>query len=243
MQQREIEKFEQLAHAWRDKNGLFKHVIAFNQCRFKTIVKQLQQYFFTEQNLEKWQQLTLLDVGCGAGILTEQFARLGIQARGIDASRNNIEIAQFHAKQAKLNIHYQQSTFQQLEHEHQQYDIVLNTEVIEHVEDQSHLIEICCNKLKPGGLLVVATLNRTIKSYVIGILGAEYILRMLPIGTHNWNYFVKPNEIIAIAANSNMKHIHTQGMQFNPITKQWYTSSNTSVNYLQLLYKLGQVNE
>ncbi len=236
----EIAKFDQLAKEWRDPNGKFKHILAFNQVRLSAIEQVIATHFqrdLTTSNPLK--ELNLLDIGCGAGLLCEPIAEQGAHVTGIDGSGYNIDIAKTHAKNKGISINYIHCLADSLTNNSHfsQYDVVLNTEVIEHVSDQKALIASCCKLLKPGGLLVIATLNRTIKSYIVGIIGAEYVMRYLPIGTHKWRYFVKPSEICDWITEHAVHLTKIEGMSFNPLNKQWKLSNNTEVNYLLYAHK------
>ena len=247
----EIAKFDALANEWRDPQGKFKHVLAFNLTRLTAIEAMIAEHFKRDLTLDSpLNNIDLLDIGCGVGLLCEPLASLGAQVTGIDASSYNIELATQHAEQSTVSLHYQHCLAEDLISQNpsritdqyqqvyiKQYDVVLNTEVIEHVEDQEALMNTCCKLVKPGGLLIMATLNRTVKSYLIGIIGAEYLMRYLPIGTHDWHYFVTPNEIETMVIANGLQPLKSQGMSFNPFTKQWKITSNTDVNYLSYAYK------
>ncbi|BDX08670.1 bifunctional 2-polyprenyl-6-hydroxyphenol methylase/3-demethylubiquinol 3-O-methyltransferase UbiG [Planctobacterium marinum] len=224
----EIARFDALAEAWWDPNGQYRRVLEFNACRWHVIERQIRQHF-QEKSLS---ELSALDVGCGGGLLCEPLAQLGVAVTGIDASEMSIRVAQRHAKASGLSINYRHCLSEVLVDESRQFDIVMNTEVIEHVPDQAQLIAECCALLKPGGLLVLATLNRTFKSFLFGIVGAEYVLRLLPVGTHSWKAFVKPAELQGMIAENGLTAGAISGMSFNPFTSKWRTSSDTSVNYL-----------
>lgn len=229
----EIARFDALAESWWDQDGEYRHVLAFNTCRWQLIEHQIKTHFAGRE----LSALRALDVGCGGGLLCEPMAGLGMQVTGIDASEMSVRVAQHHARSSGLDIDYRHCLSAELVHEQQQFDIVLNTEVIEHVPDQQMLIAECCSLLKPGGLLVLATLNRTVKSYLFGIVGAEYVLRLLPIGTHSWRTFVKPSELNAMLTTNGLTESRRCGMSFNPVTKVWRTSGDTSVNYLLFAVK------
>ncbi len=229
----EIARFDKLAASWWDPNGQYKQVLAFNAARWQLIHQQLKDYF-TERNLS---ELSALDVGCGGGLLCEPLARLGITVTGADASATSIAVAQRHAQQSGLAIEYRHCLAGELIKDNRQFDIVVNTEVIEHVPDQQALLDDCCCLLKPGGLLVLATLNRTIKSYIVAIVGAEYVMRMLPVGTHSWKAFVKPHEMRAMLRNGQCDVFSEVGLKYNPFTKAWRKSRDLSVNYLQFAAK------
>ncbi|WP_076416523.1 bifunctional 2-polyprenyl-6-hydroxyphenol methylase/3-demethylubiquinol 3-O-methyltransferase UbiG [Shewanella sp. UCD-KL12] len=239
---KEIAKFDQLAEDWRDPNGKFKHIFKFNQARLSAIEQTISTHFRRDLSSKTaLKGLNLLDIGCGAGLLCEPFAQQGADVTGIDGSDQNIRIAKRHAKNKDISINYIHCLADALTNNPnvKQYDIVLNTEVIEHVSDQKALMDTCCQLLKPGGLLVFATLNRTIKSYLVAILGAEYVMRYLPVGTHEWRYFVKPKEISDHIEKHGLHIIKKEGMSFNPLNKQWKITNNTEVNYLLYAYKAG----
>ncbi|WP_299003124.1 bifunctional 2-polyprenyl-6-hydroxyphenol methylase/3-demethylubiquinol 3-O-methyltransferase UbiG [uncultured Shewanella sp.] len=235
----EIQKFNQLAKEWRDPNGKFKHVHKFNQARLTNIRSSISTHFDRDLSRDlPFEGISILDIGCGAGLLAEPLATSGATMTGIDASAMNIAIAKQDAEIKNVSINYVHCLAEDLIHSDENsviensYDVILNTEVIEHVNDKNRLIDTCCQLLRPGGLLIMATLNRTIISYFIAILGAEYIMRYLPIGTHQWKHFVKPAEIIQRLQVHQLTPLYTQGMSFNPLTQQWYTHKNTKVNYL-----------
>jgi 2-polyprenyl-6-hydroxyphenyl methylase/3-demethylubiquinone-9 3-methyltransferase len=225
----EIDKFDALAQQWWDPNGKYKRVLDFNQCRWQVIEKQLQQHF--GEGIDAG-GLTAVDIGSGGGLLCEPLAKMGFAVTGVDASEMSVKVAQRHAAQNNLSINYRHCLSSDLMAEGERYDLVMNTEVIEHVPDQQQLMDECCQLLKPGGLLVLATLNRTIKSFIFGIVGAEYVLRLLPVGTHDWRAFVKPKEMAAMLAKNNCQPFETIGVAFNPFTGNWSETSNASVNYL-----------
>lgn len=244
----EIAKFDALATEWRDPQGKFKHVLAFNLTRLAAIEAMIAEHFKRDLILDNpLNGIDLLDIGCGVGLLCEPLACHGIQVTGIDASSYNITLAKQHAEKSAINIHYQHCLAEDLISQKntkitnkvdiKQYDVVLNTEVIEHVEDQEALMNTCCQLVKPGGLLIMATLNRTVKSYFIGIIGAEYLMRYLPIGTHDWHYFVTPSEIETMVISNGLQPLKNQGMSFNPFIKKWKITTNTDVNYLSYAYK------
>lgn len=225
----EIEKFDNLAEEWWDPKGKYKRVLDFNQCRWQVIERQIQAHF--GEGLKSL-NLNAVDIGCGGGLLCEPLASKGIDVTGVDASEMSIRVANRHAQKSGLKIDYRHGLSADLLAEGKRYDIVMNTEVIEHVPDQQQLIDECCQLLKPGGFLVLATLNRTIKSFVFGIIGAEYVLRLLPVGTHNWKAFVKPDEMIQMLQKSSLKSKLSIGIAFNPLTGKWSETSDTTVNYL-----------
>ena len=226
----EIQKFSDLAEEWWDVNGKFKPLHMFNPIRIEYITENIKQYFNINNN-NFLQKLNILDIGCGGGLISEPMARLGARVTGIDASEKNIKIAKLHANKSKLNIRYLTSSPEQL-NEFERYDIILNLEIIEHVEDVSLYIDSCYKLLKKNGIMFTATLNRTFTSYIKAIIGAEYILRWLPIGTHDWNKFIKPQELEELLISKNFKTINIKGLEYNPITKKWKKSNNLKVNYI-----------
>ena len=226
----EIQKFSDLAEEWWDVKGKFKPLHMFNPIRIEYITENIKQHFNINNN-NFLQKLNILDIGCGGGLISEPMARLGARVTGIDASEKNIKIAKLHANKSKLNIRYLTSSPEQL-NEFERFDIILNLEIIEHVEDVSLYIDSCYKLLKKNGIMFTATLNRTFTSYIKAIIGAEYILRWLPIGTHDWNKFIKPQELEELLISKNFKTINIKGLEYNPITKKWKKSNNLKVNYI-----------
>ena len=226
----EIQKFSDLAEEWWDVKGKFKPLHMFNPIRIEYITENIKQHFNIDNN-NFLQKLNILDIGCGGGLISEPMARLGAKVTGIDASEKNIKIAKLHANKSKLNIRYLTKSPEQL-NEFERFDIILNLEIIEHVEDVSLYIDSCYKLLKKNGIMFTATLNRTFTSYIKAIIGAEYILRWLPIGTHDWNKFIKPQELEELLLSKNFKNINIKGLEYNPITKKWKKSNNLKVNYI-----------
>ena len=227
----EIQKFSDLAEEWWDVKGKFKPLHMFNPIRIEYITENIKQHFNINNNNNFLQKLNILDIGCGGGLISEPMARLGAKVTGIDASEKNIKIAKLHANKSKLNIRYLTSSPEQL-NEFERFDIILNLEIIEHVEDVSLYIDSCYKLLKKNGIMFTATLNRTFTSYIKAIIGAEYILRWLPIGTHDWNKFIKPQELEELLLSKNFKTTDIKGLEYNPITKKWKKSNNLKVNYI-----------
>ena len=228
----EIQKFSSLADEWWDVKGKFKPLHMFNPIRIEYILEKIIQYFNLKNKKTKpFQGLKLLDIGCGGGLISEPMARLGANVTGIDASEKNIKIAQIHSEENNLKINYINSSPERLK-EKEKFDIILNLEIIEHVEDVNLYIDSCSKLLKKGGLMFTATLNRTVVSYIKAIVGAEYILRWLPIGTHDWNKFIRPEELEKKLSIANFKTIEIKGLEFNPFNKKWKKSDNLSVNYI-----------
>ena len=227
----EVEKFTNLANEWWKYDGKFKTLHKFNPVRLEFIISQIKKNFNILNIEEKpLSGLKILDIGCGGGLMCEPLARLGAEVTGIDAVEKNIKSAQIHANQNALSINYKLSSVEELPNK--KYDIILNLEVIEHVNNQKLFISKSCNLVNHGGLMFVATINKTLKSYVFAIVGAEYIMRWLPIGTHEWEKFVIPKDLIKTLKKYNLSLDKLDGMKFNLIRDQWSISSDKSVNYI-----------
>ena len=233
---KEIEKFSKMADEWWDVEGKFKPLHKFNPIRIKYIKESVIENFELQQS-EKYplKGINLLDIGCGGGLLSEPMCRLGANVTGIDASEKNIEIAKIHAKKNNLNINYICTSPEKIEKKN--FDVILNMEIVEHVENINLFLESSSNLLKKNGLMFVATINKTLKSYLFAIVGAEYILRWLPIGTHEWEKFVKPENLKIILSKFNMEMIKTDGVKFNPLFDKWSLSKDTSINYISKFTK------
>ncbi len=228
----EIQKFSNLANEWWDVKGKFKPLHMFNPIRIDYIFEKIKIHFNLEYQKENFLKgLKILDIGCGGGLISEPMARQGGLVTGIDASEKNIKVAGLHAKQSNLKINYLNKSPETME-ETENFDIILNLEIVEHVENVDLYIKSCQKLLKKNGLMFTATLNRTFTSYVKAIIGAEYILRWLPIGTHDWNKFIKPEELEKMLTSQSFKTVDIKGLQFNPISKKWKRSDNLSVNYI-----------
>ena len=234
---KEIEKFSKMATEWWDPSGKFKPLHKFNPIRIRYIKENIIQNFKLKAKKRPLEKINILDIGCGGGLLSEPMTRLGASVTGIDASRKNINIAKLHAKKNKLNIKYLCSSPEKLKIK-KKFDVILNMEIIEHVEDINFFIRSCSKLLKKNGLMFVATLNKTLKSYVFAIIGAEYILRWLPIGTHDWEKFVTPEDLKSILLKNNLKLDKLDGMNFNIIKDEWSVSRDTSVNYIAKFIKV-----
>ena len=228
---KEIEKFSKMAAEWWDPEGKFKPLHKFNPIRIKYIKDNIIYTFKLKSKEKPLQKINILDIGCGGGLLSEPMARLGANVTGIDASDKNIKIAKLHAKKNKLNINYFCSSPEKLKTK-KKFDVILNMEIIEHVEDINFFIKSCSKLLKKNGLMFVATLNKTLKSYVFAIIGAEYVLRWLPIGTHDWEKFVKPEDLKNILNKNNLKIEKIDGMNFDIFKDEWNISKDTSINYI-----------
>jgi len=228
---KEIEKFSKIATEWWDPNGKFKPLHKFNPVRIKYIKNNIIKKFKLNPSNKPLKTINILDIGCGGGLLSEPMSRLGANVVGIDASKKNIEVAKFHAKKNKLKINYICASPEVLKIQ-KKFDVILNMEIIEHLEDINFFIKKSSPLLKKNGLMFIATLNKTLKSYMFAIVGAEYILKWLPIGTHDWNKFIKPVDLVKITKINNLKLEKLDGMNFNLLTNEWNLSSNNSVNYI-----------
>ena len=228
---KEIEKFSKIAAEWWNPNGKFKPLHKFNPIRIKYIKDNIIKKFNLNSSNKPLKTINILDIGCGGGLLSEPMSRLGANVVGIDASKKNIQVAKFHAKKNKLKINYICASPEILKIQ-KKFDVILSMEIVEHVEDINFFIKKSSELLKKNGLMFIATLNKTLKSYMFAIVGAEYILKWLPIGTHDWNKFIKPDELIKITKINNLKLEKLDGMNFDLLTSEWNLSSNNSVNYI-----------
>ena len=234
---KEIEKFSKMAAEWWDPSGKFKPLHKFNPIRIKYIKENIINSFKIKTKKKPLDKINILDIGCGGGLLSEPMTRLGADVTGIDASIKNINIAKLHAKKNNLKINYLCSSPEKLKIQ-KKFDVILNMEIVEHVEDINFFINSCSKLLKKNGLMFVATLNKTLKSYMFAIIGAEYVLRWLPIGTHDWEKFVRPEDLKKILSKNNLKLEKLDGMNFNIIKDEWSVSSDTSINYIVKSIKL-----
>ena len=233
---KEIEKFSKLAEEWWNPNGKFKPLHKFNPIRIEYVRDIIIKHFKIKNLKKPLNKFSLLDIGCGGGLLSEPMCRLGADVTGIDASKKNIEISKIHAKEKKLKINYLNTSPEKLNTK-KKYDIILNMEIVEHVDNLNYFIKTCSNLLKKNGLMFIATLNRTLKSYIFAVVGAEYILKWLPIGTHEWNKFVRPKELSEICFKYNLKLNEESGVVFNLVINQWKTGNDKSVNYISSFIK------
>ena len=233
---KEIEKFSKIAEEWWDPDGKFKPLHKFNPTRILYIKENIIKSFNLDQKRTPLKNIKILDIGCGGGLLSEPMSRLGAEVTGIDASKKNISVAKLHAKKNNLNINYICSSPEKLKTT-KKFDVILNMEIVEHVEDVNFFLKSCSRLLKKNGIMFIATLNKTLKSYIFAIVGAEYILRWLPIGTHEWEKFVDPKELIDILKKNNLKLDRIDGMKFNLITDKWKISNDKSVNYIAKFIK------
>ena len=228
---KEIDKFSKIAEDWWNPEGKFKPLHQFNPERIKYIRDNTVKHFKLTNKDKPFKNLNILDIGCGGGLLSEPMSRLGGNVTGIDASEKNIISAKIHAKQNNLNISYFCNSPENFK-SNKKFDLVLNMEIVEHVDDVNFFIKKSSELLKKNGLMFVATLNRTLKSYIFAIIGAEYILRWLPIGTHEWNKFLTPEELTNFGQKNSLLAENIDGMVFNPISNRWKVSQDCSVNYI-----------
>jgi 2-polyprenyl-6-hydroxyphenyl methylase/3-demethylubiquinone-9 3-methyltransferase len=230
----EIEKFAALAEAWWDPSGEFRPLHRLNPTRLRYIRDQASRHFGLEaETLRPFEGLQILDIGCGGGLLTEPMARLGGSVTAIDASERNITVAAHHARLSGLKIAYRATTAEALAEEGRVFDIVLNMEVVEHVADLNSFLAAATALLAPGGLSIVATLNRTPKSFLMAIVGAEYLLRWLPRGTHDWRRFLRPSELAAALRATGLEVVDLCGAVYNPVGDSWRLAPrDLEVNYM-----------
>jgi 2-polyprenyl-6-hydroxyphenyl methylase/3-demethylubiquinone-9 3-methyltransferase len=229
----EVERFSALADDWWNPRGKMAPLHKFNPVRLGYIRDRAAARFGRDaKKLGCFRGLRFLDIGCGGGILSEPLARLGATVVGADPSRANIEAAKLHAAQSGLAIDYRQTTAEDLAEAGERFDVVLAMEVVEHVTDMNMFIECCAGMVKPAGLMIAATLNRTLKSFALAIVGAEYILRWLPRGTHQWDKFVTPNELEIAMVKGGLRVTDEQGVIYNLLRDEWQLSSDTDVNYV-----------
>ena len=235
----EIQKFSKLADQWWDANGKFKPLHAFNPIRIKYIINKCTSHFKLNQSKERpLSKLKILDIGCGGGLVCEPLSRLGGDVTGIDASSKNIEVAKIHAKKSHLKIKYFNTSPEKKEI-NERFDVVLNLEIVEHVENIDLFLKSASELLKKNGIMFVATINRTFESYIKAIVGAEYILRWLPIGTHDWQKFLKPEEIEKKFGQLNLNKLDLNGLKLNILSNSWSLSSDCSVNYIIVAKKIN----
>jgi 2-polyprenyl-6-hydroxyphenyl methylase/3-demethylubiquinone-9 3-methyltransferase len=234
--EKEIEKFSKIAEEWWNPNGKFKPLHNFNPIRIKYIKDNIIKDFNIKNSDKPFKNIKILDIGCGGGLLSEPMCRLGASVVGIDASKKNIDVAKFHAKKNKLKIDYKIASPEKLKTK-VKFDVILNMEIVEHVEDINFFIKESSKLLKKNGVMFIATLNKTLKSYAFAIIGAEYILKWLPIGTHDWEKFIKPVDLINIAKKNNLILRELDGMEFNILDNSWKVSNDTSINYITKFIK------
>lgn len=231
----EVERFSRIAQEWWNPAGKFRPLHKFNPVRLAYIRDKACETFGREARAPRpLEGLRLLDIGCGGGLLCEPMTRLGATVVGVDASEKNVEVAKLHAGQSGLKIDYRATTAEELAEKGEKFDIVLNMEVVEHVADIDLFVRSCASMVKPGGLMFIATINRTLKALGLAIVGAEYILRWLPRGTHQYERLVKPEELERALAPTGMHIVDRTGVTYNPLTDRWSLSRDMDVNYMVL---------
>ena len=231
----EIAKFTAMAEEWWDPKGKFKPLHKFNPVRLAYIRDHLVSHFSRDTSgMRPLEGLKIVDIGCGGGLLCEPLTRLGASVTGVDAAERNIAIAKIHAEKSGLDIDYRVTTSEALVEAGEKYDVVLNMEVVEHVDNVPLYMKSCADLVAPDGLMFTATLNRTARAYALAILGAEYVLRWLPRGTHDWKKFLTPDEIRSLLRRNGLNVIDGKGVTFNPIADEWRLSSDMAVNYMVL---------
>ncbi len=230
----EVAKFEAMAAEWWDPEGKFKPLHMLNPCRLDYITGQIAGEFDRDLSAERpFEGLRLLDIGCGGGLLCEPMARLGAEVVGVDAAARNIPVAEAHARQSGLEIDYRHDTAENLVAAGERFDVVLNMEVVEHVADPATFLGACHALLRPGGLMVCSTINRNARSFAAAIVGAEYVMRWLPKGTHDWKKFITPDELYEMLRGAGLQPVDRKGFVFNPLTWSWSISTrDLSVNYV-----------
>jgi 2-polyprenyl-6-hydroxyphenyl methylase/3-demethylubiquinone-9 3-methyltransferase len=230
----EIEKFQKMAAEWWNPDGMFKPLHMLNPCRLDYITTQIAAEFERDLSSDApFAGLRILDIGCGGGLLSEPMARLGADVVGADAAERNIPVARIHAEQSGLEIDYRHTTAEALAEAGEQFDVVLNMEVVEHVSDSQAYMNACKSLLRPGGLMICSTINRNPKSFVMAIIGAEYVMRWLPKGTHEWSKFITPDELYGLIRNAGLDPVDRTGFVFNPVAWSWRLSDrDLSVNYV-----------
>ena len=228
----EIQKFSKLADEWWDVNGKFKPLHMFNPIRIEYITENIKKHYKIKKDSANFLKgLNILDIGCGGGLISEPMARLGANVTGIDASEKNVKIAKLHSEKNGLKINYIHTSPEKL-NELAKFDIILNLEIIEHVNDVNLFLKSSSEMLAKNGIMFIATINRTFESYIKAIVGAEYILRWLPIGTHEWEKFVKPSELEKILKKYDLRLDSLDGMKFNLLKDEWKVSKDKSINYI-----------
>ena len=234
----EVARFSAIAAEWWSPTGKFRPLHKFNPVRLAYIKEQVCQHFNIDPSKPKpFKGLRILDIGCGGGLLCEPMARLGAEIVGADASEVNIEVAKIHAQQTGVTVDYRATTSEALAADGEQFDIILNMEVVEHVADVDLFMASCCEMVKPGGLMFMATINRTAKARMLAIFMAEKVLRWLPVGTHEFEKLVKPEELEEAFAKGGMSLLDESGVTYNPVLDRWSKSKDMDVNYMMLATK------
>jgi len=237
----EVAKFEAIAAEWWDERGTAAPLHRMNPCRLDYVVRQIAAEFDRDRAARApFAGLRILDIGCGGGLLTEPMARLGADVVGADAAARNIPVAEVHAAQSGLEIDYRHTSAEDLAAAGERFDVVLNMEVVEHVPDPLSYLGACHDLLRPGGLHVCSTINRNAKSFAMAIVGAEYVMRWLPKGTHEWSKFITPDELFDLLGRAGLDPVDRKGFVFNPVTWQWRLSDrDLSVNYVTASLRRG----
>lgn len=234
----EVARFAAMAGEWWDPNGKFRPLHALNPVRLQFIRNHVCGHFGRgDRTLRPFEGLTIADIGCGGGLLSEPMARLGARVTGIDPAQDSIEAARAHAATQGLEIDYRAERAEDLAERGLLFDVVVAMEVVEHVPDVDAFLKVAASLVKPGGLLLLSTINRTLKSYALAIVGAEFVLRWLPVGTHRWDRFVMPKELAIACSGAGLDEVARKGMVFNPLTSSWHLSEDTDVNYLMAAAK------
>jgi len=229
----EVERFSRHAADWWDPRGPMAALHKFNPVRLGYIRDQAAARFSRDaKKLDCLKGLRILDIGCGGGILSEPLARLGADMVGVDPAEENVETARVHAEDQGVTIDYRAGTAEEFAEAGERFDVVLAMEVVEHVADIELFVSTCASMIKPGGLMIAATLNRTLKSFMLAIVGAEYVLRWVPRGTHRWDKFVTPRELETTIENIGLRIISERGVIYNPFADRWQLSSDMDVNYM-----------
>ncbi|MEM8878624.1 MAG: bifunctional 2-polyprenyl-6-hydroxyphenol methylase/3-demethylubiquinol 3-O-methyltransferase UbiG [Pseudomonadota bacterium] len=234
----EIARFSALSAEWWNPNGKFRVLHKFNPVRLAYIRDAVTMHFDRDpRSTECMKGLRFLDIGCGGGLLSEPMARLGADVLGADASRTNVEVARIHSEKTGVPVDYRCTSAEELAEAGEKFDVVLNMEVVEHVADVGLFMQSCCSMVKPGGLMFVATINRTAKAFALAIIGAEYVLGWLPKGTHQFDKLVKPSELDAAFDANGMRRVDAQGVFYNVLADEWRVSRDMDVNYMVLAEK------
>jgi 2-polyprenyl-6-hydroxyphenyl methylase / 3-demethylubiquinone-9 3-methyltransferase len=234
----EIDRFEKMADEWWDPTGKFRPLHKFNPVRLAYVREKVIEHFGLSQIARTpFEKLEILDIGCGGGLVSEPMARLGAKVTGIDPGQRNVEVARIHAARSGLSIDYLAATAEDIAASAKQFDVVLNMEVVEHVADVSLYLKSCAALVRPGGLMVVATINRTVRAFALAIVGAEYVLGWLPRGTHAYDKFVTPEELTSILARQGLSIAERCGVTYNPVEDRWRRSRDMGVNYMLLAAK------
>jgi 2-polyprenyl-6-hydroxyphenyl methylase/3-demethylubiquinone-9 3-methyltransferase len=232
LDEREVERFRALAAKWWDPEGEFAPLHAIGPERLRFLREQLVRHFARDGNAARpLEELRIADIGCGGGLVSEPLARLGASVTGIDPAEENVAAARAHAADSGLEIDYRAARVEDLAAEGAQFDAVIALEVVEHVPDVPAFIGVCAQVLRPGGMMLLSTINRTARAFALAIVGAEYVLRWLPRGTHQWDRFVTPEELGDALRGSGLRVVETRGLTFNPLTREWRLSDDTGVNY------------